>query len=309
MLQDDWTLDIDVPVADPMLGATTVQGARRSIDFMVDECIASGAARDLDDLIRQVANFRQYRLFNALLAVLQLPNPQLLLPAHEWMRRWRRGIRPEQRPLVLLLPNGPVMFLYDVSQTEGTEDSRRLPPELQNPYAMKDVRDADYALSWLTKNAKHDGVRLTPSRQGQSAAGHISRSSSGQKMRIDSRDGQVIAEVVEVRFECGLNSSYSDTEQLATLAHELGHLYCGHLGTGADDWWPSRMDLSHKQQEFEAETAAQFVFKRVAPEATLPDHLGQYKIDQNRIDADWGAITRAADRIIAMCQGSSPRRR
>ncbi|RKT78671.1 uncharacterized protein DUF955 [Terracoccus luteus] len=309
MYADDWTLDLGLQVADEPPPLTTAQGAKRSVSGMVDECIESGAATSLDDLIRQVSNFRQYRLFNALLAVLQLPNPRLLLPAHEWASRWRRTIRPEQRPLVLLLPNGPVMFLYDVSQTEGNTDSRSLPAALQNPYAMKHVRDADYALSWLSKNAKHDGVRITEGRRGQSSAGHIKRSLSGQKMRVDSRDGQVVAEMVTVRFECMLNQSYSETERLATLAHELGHLYCGHLGSGADDWWPTRTELSHEQDEFEAETAAQLAFRRIAPAAKLPDHLDQYNIDENRIDADWGAITRAADRIIAMSQGSSPKRR
>lgn len=309
MYTDDWTLDLGLQVAEGPPPLTTAQGAKRSVSGMVDECIESGAAASLEDLIVQVSNFRQYRLFNALLAVLQLPNPRLLLPTHEWASRWRRTIRPEQRPLILLLPNGPVMFLYDVSQTEGNADSRCLPPALENPYAMRDVQDADFALSWLLKNAKHDGVRITEGRRGQSQAGHIRRSKAGQKIRVDSRDGQVVAGIVPVRFECMLNQFHSETEKLATLAHELGHLYCGHLGSGPGDWWPSRDDLSHEQDEFEAETTAQLVFRRIAPDAELPDHLAQYKIDEKRMHADWGAITRAADRIIAMSQGSSPKHR
>ena len=42
---------------------------------------------------------------------------------------------------------------------------------------------------------------------------------------------------VPVRFEVLLNRSYSATEQLATLAHELGHIYCGHLGAQTSDVW------------------------------------------------------------------------
>lgn len=204
-----------------------VARARRSITGMVDEALRSVAASSLNDLFRQVANFRQYRPFNGFLAVLQHPHARHVLPAYEWQERWRRTIRPHERPIVLLVPGGPAMFQYDVSQTEGDGRSRALPEDLSNPYAMEDVRDADFALSWLKINVKHDGVRVLEGRTGHVLAGSLQRSISGQTMRTDSRDGQVLGKTVRVRYECMLNSSYSPTEQLATLAHELGCLYCG----------------------------------------------------------------------------------
>ena len=306
---NEWVLDLGLPPA-PKAGLNTAEQARRSISGMVEEALDSGAATDLNDLLAQLASFRQYRPFNALLAVLQHPHPTHLLPAYEWRQRWRREIRPHERPVVLLVPHGPVMFLYEVSQTEEGQDARELPPEMQNPYAMKDVRDADFALSWLTINAQHDGVRVTRARTGHRLAGSMERVHGTQVLRTDSRDGQVVNQPVRVRFECMLNSSYSATEQLAAMAHELGHLYCGHLGAAPKDWWPDRFKIPHEQSEFEAETAAQVVFRRIAPEATLPEHLGQYgRPGAPRLDGDWSVIMAAASRIIDMCQGTSPRKR
>lgn len=119
---------------------------------MVDEALRSGAAPSLKDLLRQVANFRQYRPFNGFLAVLQHPHARHVLPASEWQKCWRRTIRPHEHPIVLLVPGGPVMFQYDLSQTEDDGTSRALPEDLSNPYAVEDVRDADCALSWLKIN-------------------------------------------------------------------------------------------------------------------------------------------------------------
>lgn len=48
----------------------------------------------------------------------------------------------------------------------------------------------------------------------------------------------------------------------ATLCHELGHVYLGHLGTDEDRWWPSRQSLTRDQREIEAEAVAYVVLRR-----------------------------------------------
>ena len=40
------------------------------------------------------------------------------------------------------------------------------------------------------------------------------------------------------------NLSASRESRYATIVHELGHLYCGHLGTPNAKWWPDRLGLS-----------------------------------------------------------------
>jgi hypothetical protein len=49
----------------------------------------------------------------------------------------------------------------------------------------------------------------------------------------------------------------------ATLVHELAHLYCGHLGTPDDRWWPDRQNLSLTVCEFETESVSYLVCARL----------------------------------------------
>lgn len=98
---------------------------------------------------------------------------------------------------------------------------------------------------------------------------------------------------------------------LATLAHELGHLYCGHVGADKGDRWPSRRLLAKEAREFEAESVCLLVFRRIAPEAKVPPYLDQFfKPGEPLPDQGWDLVVRAAGRLIDMCQPGTaqPRR-
>ena len=65
------------------------------------------------------------------------------------------------------------------------------------------------------------------------------------------------------------------------MVHELAHLYCGHLGSPNVDWWPDRRGLSDNVEEFEAETIAYVVCKRLGivnpSESYLADYVEQHE--------------------------------
>lgn len=283
------------------------QEARGSILSMIELALELGYANNVGELLDQVAAVRKHRLFNSLLAVLQRPHAKLLLPKTTWENEWGRTILPNEQPLVLLLNWGPVQFLFDVSQTEPTERARVLPASLANPFSMDHAQDADFALHWAEENAKHDGVRISPSRYGFDHAGCIWRSKTDAHVVAEWSDGRRPAQKIRVRYEMLLNSSFSSTEKLATLAHELGHLYCGHQGATKADWWPTRDSLEVKQREFEAESVARLVFRRIAPGTELPEYLDAYFIRDEPMPTDgWDVVVAAADRVVDMCQGFSP---
>ena len=56
--------------------------AKRSIHYMVDAALKYGKVRGLDDLLDSVAAFRQYKPYNALLVLPQIPAATYVLPAH-----------------------------------------------------------------------------------------------------------------------------------------------------------------------------------------------------------------------------------
>lgn len=306
-------LDLDIPVREERAKDSERERAnktatRRSIQEMIDLALDQRFASDIGDLLDQVAAVRGHKLFNSLFAVLQRPNARFMLSRSAWERAWHRSIIPNEQPMVLLLNWGPVQLLFDVSQTEPLENARALPEDLDNPYSMEHAKNADFALGWLYANVKHDAVRVMDAPRGLPMAGCIRAATGNGHVVADWPDGRKPSTSVRVRYETLLNARYNNTEKLATLAHELGHLYCGHLGARQKlDWWPSRMDLSHEQDEFEAESVARLVFRRIAPESELPDHLAQYFRPGDPLPTDgWDAVVAAADRIVDMCQGFSP---
>jgi hypothetical protein len=79
-----------------------------------------------------------------------------------------------------------------------------------------------------------------------------------------------------VRYELLLNSSLSAESKYATLAHELGHLYCGHLGTPNEKWWPDRRGLPIEVLEFEAESICYLLCTRLGLENASAEYLAGY---------------------------------
>lgn len=276
---------------------------------MVEFALERGVANGVGGLLDQVAAVRGHRMFNSLLIVLQRPHASYLLSANEWRDSWRRDIAPHESPIVIMWPFSPVQFVYEVGQTEPQADAPPLPREWENPYAMTDARNAGYSLYWLTENAKNDGVFVAGAGRGLRSAGCIRTSIGDRSQVVQSKDVRQGERRVSIRWDVMVNNAYSQTEQLCTLAHELGHLFCGHLGAAKEDWWPSRDVPDLAVREFEAESVARLVFRRLAPEAHLPPHLRQYFMDGAPAPTDgWQDVANAADRVLDMCLGISSER-
>lgn len=307
-LQLGFDLDVDEPDDEEVGRSPGPNEARKSIDFVLETALEYGRIGSWAQLVHQVAAFWPYKPYNALLVLLQRPGATFVLPAHEWGERFRRRIRPNEQPLVLLRPGGPVMFLFDVSQTEETPDSRPLPGHLRDPFAMPDAKRADVALRWVVENAKADGVRVTEGDFGQTLAGHIQPTGNGGVQTVERPKGGSLA--FPIRYETVLNAGHTPTVRLASLAHELGHLYCGHLGTHDVELWPARTGLTLEQRELEAESVAVLAFERLFPGVPLPAYLDQFfaSVD-DRPQVDVERVLTAAGRVIETADRFVPRRK
>ncbi len=59
---------------------------------------------------------------------------------------------------------GPVMFVFDVSETEaipGAKKVKPLPPEIDKPFEVLNGQLLNNELELVIENAKRDGIRIT----------------------------------------------------------------------------------------------------------------------------------------------------
>jgi len=250
------------------------------------------------ELINFVSKFRSYSPFNAMLIHVQKPGAHFVAPAHRWLRDYGRTIKEGTRPLVILQPMGPVMFVFDSADTEGNP----LPDDVINPFAVGGEK-IGIKYGKTLENAIRDGIETHYASMGSQRAGSIGiyKTYKSQLFRNES---------VPVRYCLELKQEASNEENYATLAHELGHLYCGHLGTPYSKWWPDRTETTHQIREIEAESAAHLVCSRFGLQNPSEKYLAGY-VDP---DADMPPISlecimKAAGLIERMAKLSLPLRK
>lgn len=242
---------------------------KRALDELFALTTRYKASSEYQALLQFVARFRRYSPFNAMLVHIQRPGATFVAPAHRWLREYGRTIKPGSRPLVILQPMGPVMFVFDVSDTAG----KPLPPEIEKPFEVRgsEVRSR---LPRAIENCKRDGVKVYTARFGSQQAASISRVRSSEILLFKSVP-------VRVRYVVELDQDASAESRYASLVHEVAHLYCGHLGSPNRNWWSDRRGLARELEEFEAESVAYLVCKRLGIDTSSEKYLAGY-VQDNR---------------------------
>ena len=96
-------------------------------------------------------------------------------------------------------------------------------------------------------------------------------------------------------YRIRVNKNHTPPVRFATLAHELGHLFLGHLGLDQALSVPDRRDLSHRQVELEAESIAFIVCKRNGVTSKSETYLANFVTENSTIDhLDIYQVMRAA---------------
>jgi hypothetical protein len=262
----------------PEVGADSAGGTPEEATHVLDELVHDvrmyRSGRAFRELLEFAGRFRFYSPFNAMLIRFQLQGATFVAPARRWREKYGRAVRPEARPLVMLRPRGPVMIVFDVSDTVPVDgEALPLPPEVVRPFEISRLPDVEAIIARTERNALRDGVRVTRAQAGSQQAGRI-ETASGPPLRLTTRRGGADELVlVPQRYVACLNADNHPSEQYATLVHELAHLYCGHLGTPDERWWPNRTRLDHDTEEFEAEAVSYIVCKRIDDNVRFPPYL------------------------------------
>ncbi len=261
--------------------------AKRALDDLFTNTLYYKSSRRYDELLKYMAHFPAYSPYNAMLLHVQMPGASYVAPPHRWIHKFGRRIKAGARPLVILQPMGPVMFVFDVSDTEPTEHARPLPPEVEKPFEVRRGFVGE-KLEWVSENAKRYGVRVNNVPEGSQSAGSIGPIAEDVKAKQIFKAGRdrqrkPVFIIVPVRYDLVVNKNMSREARYATIVHELAHLYCGHLGTPNNKWWPDRRGLEEKTREFEAESVTYLVSSRFGIENPSAKYLADYLGEQEKI--------------------------
>jgi hypothetical protein len=187
--------------------------ARRTLDDLISRAIAYHSVPELKELFDFVRNFRYVAPFNALLLHIQNPGIQFALRASQWDKIYRRRIRPGARPYVILRTMGPVEFVFDLSDTEPINPAVDLVPEVAvNPFAVTGTPPKDVYRK-VPARCLRIGVEILEQDFATGRAGEAGRNPKRKPP-----------------YAVVLNVKHTDAQKLGTLAHELAHIFCGHLG-------------------------------------------------------------------------------
>lgn len=264
----------------------TDQGKVKALDELFKLSAKYKKSSEFFKLLEFINKFPNLSPFNAFLIHTQDSAANIVMSAYKWSKYGRR-VKPLSRPFIILVPFGPVEFVYDISDTEPIFGINETTPEsLLKPFLTKG--DLSFAIyNRIVKNAEKESIDYFEDKMKMGGAGYATTSTNS-------------------RFKVTINSQYRINEKFSTLVHELAHIYCGHLGSIKENWWESRKEiLSKEAREIEAESVSYLVCVRNGLETTSPEYLSGYiKEDKELPEISLETILTVANHIESMGTGA-----
>jgi hypothetical protein len=265
----------DEPIPSEHLNEKETQ---RALDDLFHGARKFRSSSEYRDLIGFIVRFRFYSPFNAMLIHIQMPGARYVATPKRWYMKYGHTIKENARPILILQPKGPVMFVFDVADTEAGPHAIKLPLEVEDPFGVRSGRVDSKTFDKIVENAKRDGIQILCHHEGSQQGGSIQPvyHDPPRFMELEGRDPQKKRISVPVRYVVLLNETMRRESQFATIVHELAHLYCGHLGTPNANWWPDRPGVPINVREFEAESVSFLVCGRMDIETRSREYLSGY---------------------------------
>ncbi len=239
-------------------------------------------SKDYKELLEFVIRLRNFAPFNAMLLQVQKPGLSYAAPASDWFERFDRWPKVGARPLLILRPFGPVALVYDVLDTEG----RDLPQDVETFFARGPIDETRMDSLFIRMERKSFVLHFIDA--GDHAAGSI---------RVTKRASD---EKTSNKYAININANHLPPTQFATLVHELGHLFLGHLGSDYALKVPARNVPELSQRELEAESVSFIVCARNGVKSKSESYLANFVTEHTTVDnIDIYQIMRAAGQVEA----------
>ena len=272
--------DMDINLEDEQLDLFETEAARSLLDQLFTDSKLYTKSKDYKDLLDFVIRLRNFAPFNAMLLQVQKPGLSYAASDRDWRERFGRRPKEGARPLLILCPFGPVALVYDVMDTEGNA----LPEDVSSFVAQGAINADRLATFVQLMSKKQIEVRWIDA--GDQSAGSIRPIRTANK----------VGAANDYRMQ--INRNHAPAVQFATLTHELGHLFLGHLGPDKALKAPRRPTIDLAQRELEAESVAFIVCSRNGVSSKSETYLSNYVHENTEIDhIDLYQVMRAAGQV------------
>lgn len=252
---------------------------RNLLDQLLTESKLYTSSKEYQELLDFAVRLRNVAPFNALLLQIQKPGLNYAASRIDWARLFNRTVKEKSRPLLILWPFGPVALVYDVIDTEGAE----LPKDAFAFYAAGNIDRSRIAT--FIEILERKQIRITFYDQGDNDAGFIRRLT-----RASTRDEYSC-------YDLAMNRNHVPAMSFVTLAHELAHLFLGHLGDDQKLGIQGRQ-VEHRIREIEAESVAYMTCKRNGVETRSQNYLSSFvECGESAESLDLYSIMRAAGQV------------
>ena len=222
----------------------------------VDEVFEAGSGSrhpaDYLALLDFIHRFPRYSPLNTFLLYTQNPSATLVATTATWLKMFNRRPKSGARPLIILAPMSPVVFVYDVAETEGDPVQVNL---LKTAEPKSTLNNKVYEHT-IANSALHGiEVREVPRRDRQPASvmqltGRIRETHHG--LDISPAASYLIL----------IDQAKSIENRYASLVNDLGRIFCGYLGIDRQAWWSDRREFNTASEDLEAESITYLVCGR-----------------------------------------------
>jgi hypothetical protein len=290
----------------------------RRVQQLIKQALEVPTPAGLENFLAFSKSFRRLSIWNARMAYIQRPGARVVASEYEW-KSVNRFVRPDAAPIIILWPFSPIRFVYELEDT-GPDIDREA---IGDPFAVTGnlPPSAISALILGLKKQKGFRIKIEGRRQGSGRAGSAAAQgllpigpSNDGPLPNGSRIGEFASENAASTaqpingriptYRITVNDRLEMKERFVTIAHELGHIFCGHLGActsgiakDEESGWPDRRWLGKHEKEVEAEAVAYLVGSRAGVFAASAHYLKTHasRADIARINID--LVVRSAARV------------